>query len=105
MVSLSTLVAIIWTVWQFGGRGVMVEDVIPEEGATIMVAQVVSLVTKVFFEQVGEPDVTCHYCKEKDHTKFTCWKLTGKPTQPTRATNVASIQDDSSFIQEFDYVR
>jgi len=53
---------------------------------------------KGFFEQVGEPDVTCHYCKEKDHTKFTCWKLTGKPTQPTRATNVTSIQDDSSLI-------
>jgi len=33
------------------------------------------------FEQVGETDMICHYCKEKCHMKFSCWRLTCKSTQ------------------------
>ena len=50
------------------------------------------------YEQISEPDMICHYCEE-GHTKFICRRLTCKPTQPTRATHVSSVQVDSSLYR------
>ena len=73
---------------------VPVEAVNLEKSATL-VTEVVGFDGKGGYNRVSELKI-CRYCQEESHTKFTCWKLPSKPTQPTRAAHLVPIQESSS---------
>jgi len=81
----------------------MVEVVDLEEKSMTLVARVVGFVAKVILmELVSRKFVIM---TRRKVTPSLCGKLTGKPTQPTQATHIASIQEESHASSSNDNVK